>query len=138
MGRWSHLIGPKNRPINIKAMFVWFIPFAERTVRRRRRRTSSSTAAMAALNSKSYLSLFLLLPILLPLALAYRPGDIVPMSRMGQYHSVCAPKSQNFFQFSFFFCLVFLWYGLYDLWIACVSQELCGTIWLDGIAQSLE
>lgn len=23
-----------------------------------------------------------------PRALAYRPGDIVPMSRMGQYHSV--------------------------------------------------
>ncbi|CAI8612928.1 unnamed protein product [Vicia faba] len=29
----------------------------------------------------------LLISSLLPIALAYKPGDIVPMSRMGQYHS---------------------------------------------------
>ncbi|KGN58700.1 uncharacterized protein LOC101203220 [Cucumis sativus] len=33
------------------------------------------------------LSLLLSLLSLLPILLAYRPGDIVPMSKMGQYHS---------------------------------------------------
>lgn len=37
------------------------------------------------------LSLLVSLLSLVPISLAYRPGDIVPMSKMGQYHSVCSP-----------------------------------------------
>ncbi|KHN29516.1 hypothetical protein glysoja_005240 [Glycine soja] len=44
----------------------------------------------AAATAKPLLSLWfmLLLPSFLRIAVAYRPGDIVPMSCMGQYHSV--------------------------------------------------
>ncbi|XP_022157272.1 uncharacterized protein LOC111024020 isoform X2 [Momordica charantia] len=35
----------------------------------------------------SILSLLVLLLFLIPISMAYRPGDIVPMSKMGQYHS---------------------------------------------------
>ena len=41
----------------------------------------SSTSMAAAL-------FLLLLSLGIPSSLAYRPGDIVPMSRMGQYHAV--------------------------------------------------
>ncbi|XP_054784366.1 uncharacterized protein LOC129291169 [Prosopis cineraria] len=42
---------------------------------------------MAAVNEKLVLSLVMWLFPLLPITIAYRAGDIVPMSRMGQYHS---------------------------------------------------
>ncbi|XP_028808597.1 uncharacterized protein LOC114763155 [Neltuma alba] len=42
---------------------------------------------MAAFSGKLAFSLLMWLLPLLPIAVAYRPGDIVPMSRMGQYHS---------------------------------------------------
>ncbi|KAI9073178.1 hypothetical protein K1719_044853 [Acacia pycnantha] len=42
---------------------------------------------MAAFCAKLAFSLLMWLLLLLPIAIAYRPGDIVPMSRMGQYHS---------------------------------------------------
>ncbi|KAJ4822479.1 hypothetical protein Tsubulata_011631 [Turnera subulata] len=48
---------------------------SERTRTRSRRRIASSPLA------------FLLLSLLPSISLAYRPGDIVPMSKMGQYHS---------------------------------------------------
>ncbi|KAL0375440.1 UNVERIFIED_CONTAM: hypothetical protein Sradi_3459700, partial [Sesamum radiatum] len=35
--------------------------------------------------------LVLLLSSAIPSSLAYRPGDIVPMSRMGQYHAALIP-----------------------------------------------
>ncbi|KAF7825429.1 uncharacterized protein G2W53_016593 [Senna tora] len=69
---------------------IIFCRFLLATLKLRFRRPLSEepqTPAMAAVNGKSFPSLFLWLLLLLPGALAYRPGDIVPMSRMGQYHS---------------------------------------------------
>lgn len=50
-----------------------------------RRRKMASYAVTPSSSSVLFASSFLLLVVV---SSAYRPGDIVPMSRMGQYHSV--------------------------------------------------
>jgi len=63
--------------------------------------------AMAAATTKLLLplSFLLLLPSFLPNAAAYRAGDIVPMSRMGQYHSVRSHLPFHSLRFSLPFIL---------------------------------
>ena len=72
------------------------------------------------MNGRTMESILVLLFLSLPLfSSAYRPGDIVPMSKMGQYHSVCSPKSLSIslsrclhFQYLFIDSCVhwFFWY----------------------------
>ena len=87
---------------------------------------------MAAVTGRSLLPQLLLLPALLSIALAYRPGDIVPMSRMGQYHSVSVPQSS----FSIRMCLWLFYSNFVLIWMLLIfeivhcSHELCGTTWL--------
>lgn len=48
---------------------------------------ASTIAAMAADGAATFAAILSLLLSLATICIAYRPGDIVPMSRMGQYHS---------------------------------------------------
>lgn len=83
---------------------------AEWTLVRQRSQQSSVRSyylAMAATTMKLLLSppwlLLLLISSLIPITLAYKPGDTVPMSRMGQYHSV-RPLNFSFRNSSLHYC----------------------------------
>ncbi|KAK3405003.1 uncharacterized protein LOC104425104 [Eucalyptus grandis] len=54
------------------------------------RHREASARGSAGFGSPSLLAL-LLLPLLPSICAAYRPGDIVPLARMGQYHSYRSP-----------------------------------------------
>jgi hypothetical protein len=78
-------------------------------------------------NRKSRIaSVFFFLISLPSVSFAYRPGDIVPMSKMGQYHSVRSLSlSIYLLRFSCFNFLLTI-----NLWfIYGSSQELCGMTW---------
>ena len=116
---------------------------SESVFRARKLEARSRFVAMAAsTTSKPWLlspSLLLLLvvvfPSLLPTsAVAYRPSDIVPMSRMGQYHSVRShfhSASSIFFETTPFriSILFFLFFFSFDC-----SLEPCGTTSLAATA----
>ena len=76
--------------------------------------------------------LVLLLSLSLPwISLAYRPGDLVPMSKMGQYHSVRTLKPSLSLSLSLSLMHIILNFRI-NLSIFKIfnnfSPELCGTI----------
>ena len=73
--------------------------------------------------------LVLLLSLSLPwISLAYRPGDLVPMSKMGQYHSVRTLKPSLSLSLSMHIILNFRINLSISKIFKNFSPELCGTI----------
>lgn len=83
-------------------------------------------------------SVFLLLLLSLPsISLAYRPGDIVPMSKMGQYHSV---RSLFHFQALSLCLLACLLHWFYSYFIDFMKKKIefwfqSRTVWQDVIGK---
>ena len=80
-----------------------------------------------------FLLLLVSLFSLIPTFLAYRPGDIVPMSKMGQYHSVRFPvlvyRTQVFMDAcSYLLVSDQLFVSFTDVYFVYFSREQFGTI----------
>lgn len=90
-----------------------------------------ATTTVKPLLSPPSLLLLLLLSSIISISLAYKPGDIVPMSRMGQYHSV------RLFNRAFLFSpFLFQTTPFHLFFLSICSREPCGRIWLVAIVPS--
>jgi len=90
-----------------------------------------ATTTVKPLLTPPSLLLLLLFSSLISISLAYKPGDIVPMSRMGQYHSV--RLFNRTFRFSPF---LFQTTPFHLFFLSICSREPCGRILLVAIVLS--
>lgn len=129
------------RPSHLSSQFRWTKDLNSHTSRSLN--ISWIAAARAkncglAMNRRRMESVLVLLFLSLPLlSSAYRPGDIVPMSKMGQYHSVCSPTPfYLFISLSLGFCVfnICLLTHAFE-WFVLPTVVQSRTVWHDVVGK---